>query len=746
MRGRYVALSILALGCGIAGGVFGERFYSASTMSLEDTGPEILYWVAPMDANFRQPGPGKSPMGMDLIPVYAGEEKSGDPSEVKLSAVETNSIGVRTATARIDEISQRIETVGFVRYNEHNTSHVHTRVNGWIEKLNVRAVGDRVEEGDLLFEMFAPEFAVAVTDIALYYKNDDPSLQLSARNKLRSHGASEKQINAILNEGKSTERLEVYAPRDGVVIGLTAADGMYLQPNTLAVSLTDLSSVWLVVDVFERDIARLSEDMTAYAKFEHLPGVELKGTIDYIYPELDATTRTLPVRLQFDNRDGLLRPNMFGEVSLEPNVTKRSVTIPSEAVIRTGTAERVILKTADGMFIPRLVTTGLNDSFGEGARTEIVQGLAPGDVVVASAQFLIDSESSLSAGLMRMAPTEQEPVRGKGVLVAFDAAARTATIRHDQLEMLGWPAMETRFPLRAAIFDRQLILGEEVAFSVVRDADGVLALTELGPDNGIAATGIGMVQAVTADGKLTVEHEPIPELGWPAMKMDMDVAGVDVAAVPLNAEVEFDLAKDDGGMFSIVAVRTIGQESGAKTRDMAKAPEVTAAPKADAALSAPILVSGQIEKINPDTGMATISHGPIKEIGMPGMTMDFAISDALDPVSLPLKSEAMLTFERPDGMTMVLASVAVDAPPMRVSGIINSVDPDTRTVNISHGPMVEIGMPGMTMDFVAADTVMLDELPKGRELPLLMRKNPDFSLTLLGVEAVGIELEMELGQ
>lgn len=734
MRGRYVALSILLLGFGVAGGVFGERFYSASTKDSEDTGPEILYWVAPMDANFRQPGPGKSPMGMDLIPVYAGEEKSGDPSEVRLSAVETNSIGVRTATARIEEISQRIETVGFVRYNEHNTSHVHTRVNGWIEKLNVRAVGDRVEEGDLLFEMFAPEFAVAVADIALYYKKDDPGLQLSARNKLRSHGASERQIDAIFNEGKSKDRIEVYAPRSGVVIDLTAADGMYLQPNTLAVSLSDLSSVWVVVDVFERDIARLNEDMTAYARFEHLPGVELKGTIDYIYPELDATTRTLPVRLRFDNKDGMLRPNMFGEVSLEPNATRRSVTVPSEAVIRTGTAERVILKTADGMFIPRLVTKGLNDNFGEGARTEIIQGLAPGEVVVASAQFLIDSESSLGGGLMRMAPTDQEPARGKGVLVAFDPKTRAATVRHEQLEMLGWPAMETRFPLRAGIADRQLEPGEQVAFSAVRDADGVLVLTELGHDNGIAATGTGMVQAVTADGKLTVEHKPIPELGWPAMKMDMDVAGVDIAAVPLNAEVEFDLAKDDAGMFSIVAVRPIGEAGETQPDDMPESPEAMEQPALETVLSPPIVVSGQIEKISPDTGMATISHGPIKEIGMPGMTMDFAISDALDPASLPLKSETMLTFERPDGMTMVLASVAMDAPLMRALGTINSIDPDARTVNISHGPMVEIGMPGMTMDFAAAESVMLDELPQGRELQLLLQRNPDFSLTLLGVE------------
>ena len=149
MRGRYAALSILALAAGTAGGVFLERLYLNPAGDLASGEDDILYWVAPMDPNFRQPGPGKSPMGMDLIPVYAGQEPSGDPAEVQLSATEINAIGVRTALARVGEISQKIETVGFVGYDEHLTSHVHTRVDGWIETLNVRAVGDQVKKGEI---------------------------------------------------------------------------------------------------------------------------------------------------------------------------------------------------------------------------------------------------------------------------------------------------------------------------------------------------------------------------------------------------------------------------------------------------------------------------------------------------------------------------------------------------------------------------------------------------------------------
>ena len=146
MRGRYSALSILALAAGVAGGIYLERLYLNPSEMAGSVGPEILYWVAPMDANFRQPGPGKSPMGMDLVPVFSGEEPSGDPAEVTLSAAEINAIGVRTAIAQMSEISHRIETVGFIGYDEHLTSHVHTRVDGWIEALNVRAVGDPVRK------------------------------------------------------------------------------------------------------------------------------------------------------------------------------------------------------------------------------------------------------------------------------------------------------------------------------------------------------------------------------------------------------------------------------------------------------------------------------------------------------------------------------------------------------------------------------------------------------------------------
>lgn len=724
MRGRYTALSILALAGGVAGGVYLERLYLNPAVSAASEGPEILYWVAPMDPNFRRDGPGKSPMGMDLIPVYAGQEPAGDPAEVTLTASEINAIGVRTALARMSEIAPRIETVGFVGYNEHATSHVHTRVDGWIERLEVRALGDQVEKGRILFELFSPLVAAATGDLVRAIDAGDRRILDSARNKLLSHGMSARQIAEIEQTRELARNIEIEAPQDGVVVSLEAAEGMYIQPGTLAFAVTDLSSVWLIVDVFERDIGRLSEDMRAVARFEHIPGRQFEGEVDYVYPELDARTRTLPVRLRFDNADGLLRPGMFGSVSLIPGESRQALTVPSEAVIRTGAAERVILRTGEGSFRPRLVTTGLRDSFGEGGRTEILQGLAPGEEVVASAQFLIDSESALNAGLMRMAPTEAEPARGTGMLVSLEPDARVAQVRHGALESLDWPAMTSAFPIRSDVPLEKLREGDEVAFRVARGADGQLGLIELGPDTGIAATGTGLVRAITPDGKLTLSHDPVPDLGWPAMEMDMAVAGVDLANVPLDTPVEFDLARDDAGMFTVVALRT---EVAAVTPEAAE----------PAPAMPPIVVSGRIEAVDRAAGMAKITHGPMVEIGMPGMTMDFPLDPSLAADTLAIDVEMTLTFARPDGLNLVLAAAEPIAPPMAVSGRINAVDADARLANITHGPMTEIGMPGMTMDFALAEGLDPAALPIGRETVIEMAQGADFSLTVLGTRELG---------
>ncbi|MFN0264216.1 efflux RND transporter periplasmic adaptor subunit [Tepidamorphus sp. 3E244] len=723
MRGRYLALASLLVVVAFAAGIALERFQLGST-GEDAGGQKVLYWVAPMDPNFRRDEPGKSPMGMDLVPVYEGEEAGGDPAAVELSGAEVNAIGVRTAVARVEEVARSIETVGFVRYNEHLTSHIHTRVEGWIERLGVRAIGDRVAKGDTLFTMYAPDVTIGSSELVRAVRRGNALEIEITRKKLRNLGVPESEIDRMAASDVPIHEFHVFAPRDGVVTALEAADGMFLKPDVRAMTISDLSEVWLLVDVFERDIGRLSSRKTATAQFEHLPGKVFEGTIDYIYPELDRTTRTLPIRLSFDNAEGDLRPNMYGQVKLEPEGTREALTVPMESVIRTGRAERVVIKQPDGSFKPRLVTTGLNDSFGGGGRTEIVQGLAAGEEVVASAQFLIDSESALNAGILRMAPTKSEPAAGKGTLVHLDKDRRIAEIAHEALPSLDWPAMTTRFALASDVAYDRLEDGQEVKFSAVRGADNLLALHDLRPDDGVDAVGTGIVKAITDDGKINLSHDPIPALGWPAMQMDMPVRDVELGSVPLDEPIRFDLVKGEGGTFIVTAIRAAGDEP-----EMAEdAQDKETAMPADMRL---MVTEGTINAVDAAKRSANVTHGPLTDIGMPGMTMDFPLAEGLKADTLKEGAATVTIGLRADGR-MVLADAKAAKPPMKTIGTINSVNMESRTANITHGPLADIGMPGMTMDFPVAEGIDVETLPRDVEIELHLQQNPDFSLMLTG--------------
>lgn len=594
-----------------AAGITFERLYLNASGGSDAEENKILYWVAPMDPNFRKDGPGKSPMGMDLVPVYEGAEPSGDPTEVKLSAQEVHAIGVRTAVARVEQIAPFIDTVGFVTYDEDATSHVHARIAGWVENIRVKAVGDLVMAGQPLFEIYGPRQERETVD----------------------------KVN------QAAEFLQVKAPQSGVVTALSAFEGMYLEPGIRALSIADLSSIWVLADVFERDIGRLTEGMKVEARFDPLPNKVFFGEVDYIYPELDRKTRTLPVRLLFKNQDGLLKPNMYGRVKLIAVKNREAVTVPSEAIIRTGRAERVILKSGDGVFKPRLITTGLRDGFGSGGRTEVVQGLNAGEEVVASAQFLIDSESALSAGMTRMAPTDAEEVTGKGKLIAVNDDNNTVTIAHASITALDWPEMSTEFSLRNGVKLKQVGIGDYIRFSLSRGSDGLLSLTKIGRDDGVDATAKAIIHSVTSDGKLNLSHEPIPSLNWPAMTMDMPTQGFNPMNVPLETEVEIDLSESTNGFYVIIGVRTTDEKGTSENEEVVEAKTAKLEKDASNAKGNLVVVEGVVNSINLENVTANITHGPIKEIGMPGMTMDFKIapSVSLDALSIGTETRVLLS-------------------------------------------------------------------------------------------------------
>ena len=612
------------LATSFATGIAFERLYLNASVGSDNDGEKILYWVAPMDPNFRKDGPGKSPMGMDLVPVYEGAEPSGDPAEVKLSAQEVNAIGVRTAVARFEPIAPFIDTVGFVTYDEDATSHVHARIAGWVEDIRVKAVGDPVRAGQPLFEVYGPR----------------------------------QERETVDRVGQAAEFLQVTAPQSGVITALSASEGMYLEPGVRALSITDLSSVWVLADVFERDIGRLTEGMKAEARFDPLPNEVFVGEVDYIYPELDQKTRTLSVRLRFKNEDGRLKPNMYGRIKLVADNNREAVTVPSEAIIRTGRAERVILKTGEGVFKPRLITTGLRDGFGSGGRTEIVQGLNAGEEVVASAQFLIDSESALSAGTTRMAPTDAEQVTGKGKLVSVDDNRNAVTIAHASIAALDWPEMSTEFALRNGVKLERVGIGEEVRFSLSRGSDGLLSLTKIGRDDGVDATAKAVIHSVTSDGKLNLSHEPIPSLNWPAMTMDMPAQGFDPTNVPIETVVEIDLSESADGLYAIIGVRTADEKDTAVNEETVEAKAPEPANEASNDKGDLIAVKGVVNSVDPAKVTANITHGPIKEIGMPGMTMDFKLAPNVSLDALPIGTETgVLLSMNPETFEMVIEGI-----------------------------------------------------------------------------------------
>jgi Cu(I)/Ag(I) efflux system membrane fusion protein len=365
--------------------------------------PEILYWVAPMDPNYRRDKPGKSPMGMDLIPVYAEDSGSADGS-ISIAPEVVQNLGVRTAVAERSRLWRGIDTVGYVDYDESLVSHIHLRTEGWIENLAVQSEGERVTRGQRLFDVYSPELVNAQQEFIQALKLDNPGMQQASRDRLAALGVSAGQIQALQKTRQVQQRVAVFAPQDGVVSTLPVREGMFVKPADRVMSLADLSQVWLLAEVFERqaDWVKVGQDADVILPYQ--PGTQLEGRVEYIYPGLDPKTRTLKVRLRFANPNETLKPNMYANVKIYGGPRNDVIVIPLEALIRTGREARVVLALGEGRFTSRKVQAGMES----GDWIEIVSGLKAGDEVVTSGQFLIDSEASLKASMQRMQP------RGEG--------------------------------------------------------------------------------------------------------------------------------------------------------------------------------------------------------------------------------------------------------------------------------------------------------------------------------------------
>ena len=358
---------------------------------------EILYWVAPMDANYRRDGPGKSPMGMDLVPVYADEVDS-QPGTVKIDPTVVNNLGVRTAKAERGELPRHIDTVGYVQFAEDTLHHVHTRVEGWVEKLATKASGDPVEKGQLLFELYSPTLVNAQQEFLAAMRSNNTVLRQASRERLTALGVTESEIARLEKERTVRQRVRIFAEADGVIAHLGVREGIFVTPANEVMSIAELDKVWVLAEVFEREAAWVQPGQMAMVELDYLPGKMWHGTVDYVYPELDPKTRTLKVRIRFDNEDEMLRPNMFARVTIHGKNSGPVVHVPREAVIRGGNIDRVVAALGEGRYRSRPVTLGIESN----DRIAVRSGLNAGDEIVVSGQFLIDSESNIEAALARM--------------------------------------------------------------------------------------------------------------------------------------------------------------------------------------------------------------------------------------------------------------------------------------------------------------------------------------------------------
>ncbi|MEG3618732.1 efflux RND transporter periplasmic adaptor subunit [Magnetovibrio sp. PR-2] len=568
---------IIALSAGLLGaiGMYGVQQSGmlggsdGSTSSSESAEKKVLYWVAPMDPNFRSDNPGKSPMGMDLIPVYEGQENNNDDSgAIKIKASVVNNIGVRTAPVERLDLSRNIETVGYLDYDESKIQQVHVRSDGWIEKLAVKSVGERVKQGQLLFEYYSPDLANAQAEYLQALQTGRKGLIAASAERLRALDFGRAEINALRKDRKIQRLIKVRAPQGGVVSSMNVRDGMYITQKKSTFTLADLSSVWLLADVFEDQAQAVEVGQDAIMNLSYAPGKHWEGKVEYIYPTLDAKARTLKVRLKFDNPNEELKPNMYAKVSIYGVGKDDVLTVPREAVIRSGKTDRLILSLGGGRFKSVEVISGIEAN----QRVEIKKGISENDTVVTSGQFLIDSEASLSASIQRLSDTEEASEGDE--IAAPSAMAKVNTLMtdhgmvnltHEPIPSIGWPSMTMDFKLLQDASLEGLKENDSVHITLAQDEEGMWGISKIMAMSGpkIEAYGEGVINSVSVEnGIINMKHAPIPEIGWPEMEMDFIKLGdFDIAPLKAGDKIRFGLSKDAEGMFGLGSVEVMEKGS-----------------------------------------------------------------------------------------------------------------------------------------------------------------------------------------
>jgi Cu(I)/Ag(I) efflux system membrane fusion protein len=472
-RTPLLLAAMTALG-GLGGYWLARHDAPATPVSAAPAAAKPLYWYDPMkpDQHFDKPGP--SPfMDMPLQPKYAdsGDQDSGG---IRIDNRIQQNTGIRLATVERGRLNPPLSAPATIGFNERDVAIVQTRTAGFVERVYARAPGDVVAAGAPLADLLVPEWAGAQGEYLALRQTGDIALTAAARNRLRLLGMDDALIRQVEKSGQVQNTLTLTAPRGGVIQSLDIRQGMTVASGSPVARINGLDTVWLEAALPEAQAAVIRPGVSATAQLAAYPDIVLQGKVIAILPEVTAQTRTLRVRLEFPNPRQQLRPGLFAQVQFHTGNDAERLLLPSEALIRSGRQTRVIRRDAQGHFQPVIVSTGLEAD----GRTEILSGLNAGDQVVASGQFLMDSEASLQGVLARLespvandkpAPTASAGIEAHGVIDALDAGE--ITLAHDAIPALGWPAMTMPFPLAKGVSTTGLKPGQKVRFMLEERGD-----------------------------------------------------------------------------------------------------------------------------------------------------------------------------------------------------------------------------------------------------------------------------------
>jgi Cu(I)/Ag(I) efflux system membrane fusion protein len=472
---------------------------TAATKVDPATGRKVLYWHDPMVPGKRFDKPGKSPfMDMQLVPVYADDAgDNGDKGGIAVSQGMRQDLGIRTAEVRKGSLDTAVEAIGNVAYDERDVALVQARGNGFVEKLYVRAPLDPVRKGQRLAELYVPDWVAAQEEyLAVRRMRQEAGaagLLDGARQRMRLAGMSEDQIRLVETTGKAHPRLTVTAPIGGFITELAAREGMTVTNGAPLFRINGLHTVWVNAELPENVAALVRPGTAVQARTPALPGMVFNGKVGALLPEINPETRTIKARIELANPSGTLVPGMFANVSLRPAASGNVLLVPSEAVIQTGKRSLVIVEQGDGRFKPVEVELGAE---GKG-ETEVRKGLEAGQKVVASGQFLIDSEASLKGLEDRMAGAAQPAASGPS---AGAVAVRThhgvgqienigkdeVTISHGPIPSLQWPPMTMGFKPPPSGLPDSVRVGTRVSFDIKANDSGGYEIVRIAPDAGAA--------------------------------------------------------------------------------------------------------------------------------------------------------------------------------------------------------------------------------------------------------------------